>query len=220
MPIAEYATARRNMVESQLKPNKVNDTRVIAAMAATPRELFVPAAVRGVAYLDHDVALGQGRYLMEPMVLARLLQAAAIEPNDKVLVIGAGSGYSAAVVARLAGKVVAQESDSGLAARARGTLRDLGCDTVSIVGGKLEAGEPASAPYDVILLDGSVEAVPDALIRQLGEGGRLLAIVRRAGIGNATLLRRLDGGRTAERILFDAATPPLPGFAVPAGFVF
>ena len=214
------SAARRNMVDSQLKPNKVTDARVIAAMAAVPRERFVPDALQGVAYSDEDIPLGQGRYLMEPMVFARLLQAAEIAGSDKVLALGAGAGYGAAVMARLAASVVALEADPALAGRARGLLGELGCGTVSVVVGALEAGCPAEAPYDVIVLEGEVEDLPDALLRQLAPGGRLVGVMRRAGIGKATLCTRLDDGRTVERVLFDAATPRLPGFARPAQFVF
>lgn len=220
MPTSESSAARRNMVENQLKPNKVTDARVIAAMAAVPRERFVPEPFKGVAYQDEDIPLGKGRYVMEPMVLARLLQAAEIGPGDKILALAAATGYGAAVLARLGASVVALEADAALAERARTTLRDLGCSTVTVVAGALEAGCPANAPYDVIVLEGAVPAMPKAVIGQLAPGGRLVGVVRHAGTGKATLLTRLADGRSAERILFDAATPPLPGLARPASFVF
>ncbi|HUN52690.1 MAG TPA: protein-L-isoaspartate O-methyltransferase [Candidatus Sulfotelmatobacter sp.] len=220
MPTSDMSAARRNMVDSQLKPNKVVDARVLAAMATVPRERFAPAALQGVAYSDEDIPLGQGRYLIEPMVLARLLQAAEIAGGEKVLALGAGTGYGAAVMARLAARVVALESDAALAGRARGLLGELGCSNVAVVGGALEAGCAAEAPYDVIVLEGAVESLPEALPRQLAPGGRLVGVMRRAGIGKATLCTRLDDGRIAERILFDAATPCLPGFVRPAQFVF
>jgi protein-L-isoaspartate(D-aspartate) O-methyltransferase len=220
MPTSESGAARRNMVESQLKPNKVTDARVIEAMAALPRELFVPAAFQGVAYRDEDIPLGKGRHIMEPMVLARLLQAAEIGANEKLLAFAAATGYGAAVMARLGAAVTALEADTTLAERARATLRDLGCRNVTVVVGPLEAGCAEQAPYDVIVLEGAVELVPETLVRQLAPGGRLVGVVRRSGVGKATLLTRLDDGRTAERILFDAATPLLPGFARPAAFVF
>jgi protein-L-isoaspartate(D-aspartate) O-methyltransferase len=220
MPTSESSAARRNMVESQLKPNKVTDARVIGAMAAVPRELFVPDACRGVAYRDEDIALGGARYIMEPMVLARLLQAAEIGPRDKILTLAAATGYGAVVAARLGASVVALESDATLAERARLTMRDLGCRNVEVVIGPLEAGCAAEAPYDVILLEGAVPILPTAVLGQLAPGGRLVGVVRRAGTGKATLFTRLDDGRSAERVLFDAATPLLPGSVRPAGFVF
>jgi protein-L-isoaspartate(D-aspartate) O-methyltransferase len=216
---AVFAAARRHMVASQLLPNKVVDPRVIAAMSAVPRELFVPPSYRAVAYLDEDIPLAPGRYLMEPMLLARLLQAAEIEGQELVLVVGCASGYAAAVLSRLANTVVALESDAALVAQAQALLGQLGVDNVAVVRDQLAAGLADQAPYDVILIDGAVERVPDALTAQLAEGGRLIAVLREAAIGQATLLKR-SGGLIARRTLFDAATPHLPGFAVESGFVF
>ncbi|HYM33195.1 MAG TPA: protein-L-isoaspartate O-methyltransferase [Candidatus Cybelea sp.] len=218
-PTIDNAAARRNMVESQLRPNKVNDAGVIAAMAAVPRELFVPPLAAGNAYLDENLPLSQGRYMMEPMVLARLVQALALQPSDKVLVVGAGSGYGAATIAHLAGDVTALESDGSLARTARGNLLALGCRQAKVVEGPLEAGHAAGAPYDAILIEGAVEFVPDALLRQLGPDGRIATVVRRSGVGKAVLIGAPDG-IVAERVLFDAATPLLPGFRTPARFVF
>ncbi len=222
MPV--YDAARANMVENQVRPNKVTDERVLAAMAAVPRELFVPKKFAGIAYVDEDIAVSRDRYLMEPMVLARLLQAAAIEPRDVVLDIGCASGYSTAVLARLADTVVAIESDAELAETAIALMAELDADNTAVVTGELAEGYANQAPYDVIVLEGAVEEVPRALSDQLSEDGRLVAVVtgeNRGGIhlGRATLMRRMHG-RLSVRVLFDASVPPLPGFAVERGFVF
>ncbi len=215
----QFAIARRHMVESQLRPNKVTDARVAEAMAEVPRELFVPKLYRGVAYLDEDIAIAPGRYLMEPMLLARLLQAAEVGPDDTVLDVGCGTGYSTAVIGRCAGAVVALEGDAELAARATELTAELQVDNAAVVEGPLRAGLPDQGPYDVIFINGAVPEVPAALIDQIAEGGRLVAVIRADGVGRAHLITRNDG-LLSRRPLFDAATPALPGFEVEAGFVF
>ena len=215
----DYAAARRNMVESQLRPNKVTDPALLDALASVPRELFVPVPLRGVAYVDEDIPLGRGRFLMEPMILGRLLELTAPRPSDAALVVGAGLGYSAAVLARIAGRVVALEDDREPAQQAAQTLQGLGAVNVAIVTGPLAEGVPRLAPFDIILFDGAVDRVPPAIIEQLAEGGRLGAVIRAAGIGRATLMTR-RAGIVASRIAFDAAVPRLPGFEAAAAFVF
>lgn len=215
-----YEAARANMVENQVRPNKVTDDRVLNAMAAVPRERFVPKKLAGVAYVDEDIAVSEGRYLMEPMVLARLLQAAAIEPGDVVLDIGCATGYSTAVLARLADTVVAVESEAGLAEAAIALMTELDADNTAVVTGELAEGYAKQAPYDVIVLEGAVDEVPRALSDQLVEGGRMVAVVTGANrVGRATLLRRLHGV-LSSRVLFDASVPLLPGFGSERGFVF
>jgi protein-L-isoaspartate(D-aspartate) O-methyltransferase len=218
--MTEFGAARAHMIESQLRPNKVIDRRVLGAFAAIRRELFVPEHLRVVAYIDEDLPLGGGRYLMEPMVTARLLQAAAIERTDTVLVIGAGSGCEAALAALLARSVVALEEDPELARSARAALVDHAIASVSVVEGPLPQGYRLRAPYDVILLCGAVAEVPPEITSQLAEGGRLLAVIQTASeIGRATLFTRI-GGVVAGRVLFDAATASLPGFSPKPAFVF
>lgn len=216
---ATFAAARRHMVASQLLPNQVTDARVIAAMGAVPRERFVPAAYRGVAYVDEDIAVAPGRYLMEPMVLAKLLQATEIQPTDVILDVGCATGYSAAVLARLGNTVVGLECMSDLARQATETLSALGIDNAAVVEGDLAKGLPGQGPFDAILFQGAVEVMPDAILGQLAPSGRLVAVVRERGVGRATLWRRLDDG-IARRTLFDAAVPLLPGFARAPQFVF
>jgi len=216
----DFATARLNMVEGQVRPNKVVDQRVVDAMLAVPRELFVPKAARGIAYVDEDIPVAPGRFLIEPMVLARMLQEARVTPDDIVLVIGAGTGYSAAVLSRVAATVVALESDADLARRASATLQEQGAENAVVVEAPLAEGYPRQAPYDVVLIDGAVSAVPDALLGQLAEGGRLVGVVAEEGrLGRARLFER-RGGAVAGRVLFEAGTPLLPGFAPAPRFVF
>ena len=216
-----FDDARTHMIDSQLRPNRVADQRVLAAFAGIRRELFVPEKLRQVAYIDEDLPLGDGRYLMEPMVAARLLQEAAIERTETVLVVGAGTGYEAAVAAQLARNVVALEEDAELARRARAALVEHAIAAVSVVEGPLVQGHRQRAPYDVILFGGAVAEVPSTVAAQLAEDGRLLAVVRpaAAAVGRATLTIR-TGGLLARRVIFDAATPFLPVFVPKPEFVF
>ncbi len=215
----DFAAARHNMVENQIRPNRVTDPRVLSAMAELPREAFVPKALQSIAYVDEDIAIGEGRYLMEPMVLALLLQAADVRSTDVVLDIGCGTGYAAAVLARMASTVVTLESDAGLAVRATETLAELEIDTVAVVEGRLEKGYPKQAPYDVIFFGGAVSEVPPVITEQLADGGRLAAVIAGDGPGKGTLFTRY-GGAVSRREMFDAGTPFLPGFAPSPTFTF
>jgi protein-L-isoaspartate(D-aspartate) O-methyltransferase len=215
-----FDAARTHMIDSQIRPNKVTDERVLGAFAKIRRELFVPEHLRQVAYIDEDLPLGGGRYLMEPMVVARLLQAAEIERTDTALIVGAGTGYEAALISLIARNVVALEEDPGLARRARTALVEHAIAAVSIVEGAFPQGHPSRAPYEVILFGGAVAEVPLEISSQLAEGGRLLAVIKPGGtIGRATLMTR-TGGILARRVIFDAATPLLPGFLPKPAFVF
>lgn len=207
------------MIDGQIRPSEVTDSGVIAAFEAIPREEFVPASLQGVAYVDEDIAVADGRYLMAPMVLARLVQAAAIEADDNILDVGCTSGYASAVLSHLGGSVTALEEDEKLAAQATTLLKTLGRAGVTVVRGSLAAGHKARAPYDVILVDGSFDELPAELERQLAEGGRLVGIRNVAGVGKAVLYVK-TGGVMGCRELFDAAVPPLPGLQKPAGFQF
>jgi protein-L-isoaspartate(D-aspartate) O-methyltransferase len=215
----DTATQRLNMVEGQLRPSRVTDPAVLAAVAAVPRERFAPESLRGAAYVDEDLPLGGGRFLIEPMVAARLIQAAEVGRDDAVLVVGCATGYGAALLARLARRVVALECDAGLAAAARANLAAVGADGVEVVVGPLPAGWPARRPYHAILIEGAVQEIGPALADQLAEGGRLVAVVRRDRAGHAVLGRKIGGTLTITE-LFDAACPVLPGFARPSRFEF
>lgn len=221
----DFTAARMKMVDNQLRTQSVTDYEVLAAMGAVPRERFLPAASRSLAYIDSDLAIkaatpgGPARYMMEPAPLARLMQLAEVGKTDVVLVVGCGTGYSAAVLARLADSVVALEEDAELAANAAEVLADLGVDNVAVVTGPLETGYPSEAPFDVIFVDGSVEVVPAALLDQLRDGGRAVAVVGYGRSAEATLFRR-SSNDLGRRIAFDADVQPLPGFRKPKAFVF
>ena len=220
----DFAQSRRNMVESQIRPNRVTDERILEAMGAIPREAFVPKARRALAYADEAVEIAPGRYLMEPMLAARLVETVAIRPTDAVLLVGAANGYLAAVLAKLASAVVALESDPALAKDAGRRLGEIGADTVAVVEGPLAEGYPRQAPYDAIVFDGAVEEIPPAIVSQLADGGRLAAIVAGGGpaphrAGKAVVVTRV-GEAFARREVFDGGTPLLPGFARKPAFVF
>lgn len=220
---ADFFELRTKMVDGQIRTTDVTDPAILDAMSSVPREVFVDEKRRALAYIDEDIEIAPARpgsparYLMEPSPFAKLLQLAEITPSDRVLDVGTGTGYSAAVLSLLAGSVVALESDSGLAERARTLLADAA--NVSVVTGKLGEGHAASAPYDVILLEGAVEQLPEALRSQLAEGGRLVAV---EGLGNAGVARLhlKTGGSITSRRAFNAAVKPLPGFERTPAFEF
>lgn len=220
LAMTDFAIARRNMVDSQLRTNKVTDARLLSAMGSVPREAFLPSARRGVAYIDEAMPIGDGRWLPAPLVAARLYQLAAPGSNDLVLLVGAGTGYGAAVLGRLASAVVALEEDTGLAESAEQALAETAADNVVVAQGALNEGWPKQAPYDVIIFEGSVEEVPDAIIRQLADNGRLVAAIAvETGVPVATVMYKAGNTIAADRA-FDANVPPLPGFAPAREFVF
>lgn len=216
----DYAAARLNMVEGQLRTNGVTDAALLDALLSVPRERFVPETLQGVAYVDNDVPVGKGRHLMEPLVLSRLIMLANVNANAKVLCVGAGSGYDAAILARVSRSVIALEADPALAAAARRILGELGQSNVSVVEGPLEQGHAAGAPYDAILFGGAIGHVPDAIARQLHPSGRMVAVLRSEGrVPQVTVMTRV-GEALSRRPVFDAGTPMLPGFASEPAFVF
>jgi len=216
----EFEKARFNMVESQIRANSVVDPMVLEAMGRLPRELFVPKALRGIAYVDEDLPLDDGRALMEPLVLARLIQAAAVRETDVVLDVGCATGYSSAVLAGMASTVVCLEENDDLATRATRTLTDLGIDNAVVVTGPLAEGYARQAPYDVILIGGAIPAVPEVLRRQLADGGRLVAVIGDGGWSSKLTVIERHGDAFGHRSLFDAATPVLPSFQAEEAFVF
>src|SRR5579862_2843259 len=214
----DTVAARRMMVDGQVRTADVTNLDLIAAMLAVPRELFVPPGLAAQAYVDGDIPIGAGRALLKPMVLAKLIQGAQVDAGDHVLDVACGTGYSSAVLARIVGSVVALEEDAALAQRAEEALTAPGAH-VTVVRGPLNAGWPAAGPYDVILLNGATEIVPDALGRQLKPHGRLACIFGRAPNGKGMIYRLVEG-RLVGRPIFDAGAPVLPGFVAPPAFVF
>lgn len=214
---ADFSERRVKMVDGQVRTTDVTDAAILSAMLSVPREAFVDTSQRELAYIDEDLRYtstadsDQPRYLMEPSPFAKLLQLAEVASIDVVLDVGCGTGYSAAVLSKLAGSVIALESDAALAAKATETLSSLGYDNVVVVGGALPAGYASEAPYDVIFVGGSAEQVPDALLAQLKEEGRLVVV---EGHGNAGVARVFlkSGGAVTSRNAFNAAVKPLPGF--------
>ncbi len=218
--MTDFAAARRNMVDGQVRTTDVTDLRVIAAMLEVPREQFVAPAMAGLAYLDLDVPVGEGassRRLIKPMVLAKLIQAADLKATDRALDVGCATGYAAAVLAQIAGEVLALEQDAALAEAARAALSTL--PNVGVAGGPLAEGWPQAAPYDAILLEGATEIAPEKLLQQLKDGGRLVCVLGAAPGAKAMLYSR-SGSEFGSRPLFDAAAPVLPGFVKPLEFAF
>ncbi len=209
----KYAAARRNMVDNHIRPNKVTDPLILSAMSKLPREIFVPAEMAGVAYVDDSIMLGNKRFFIEPMVLAKLLQAAQVMPDDVVLDIGCATAYTSAILAEMASTVVALESDPSLAATANKIIIELGIDNVAVVEGPLNEGYGKQAPYDVIVINGAVPDIPAIITDQLAEGGRLVTVVSDGLVGRGVLATR--NGDTVSRIeLFDASVPTLPEFSL------
>lgn len=216
--MADTALQRKNMVESQVRPSDVTDRRIIAAMLEIPREEFVPGPLRSIAYMDSDVslaALAPGRVpraLMAPRVFSKLIALAEIGAKDVVLDVGTGSGYSAAIIAKLVETVVALESDPELVKRANASLSALSFDNTAVVQGDLAKGWPSAGPYAAIIMEGAIEVVPHELLTQLKDGGRLVAVVNDGRTSKAVVWLRI-GDDFDRRDAFDAAAPALPGFA-------
>lgn len=210
---------REAMVAGQVRPADVRDRRVIEAMRAIPREAFVPQRYKGVAYLDEDIEIKPGRFLMEPRVLAKILAEADIGRRDFVLEIGSASGYSTAILAKLADAVVSLEEDEELAERASKTLQKLDITNAAVITGPYREGAAGQAPFQVIFINGAVEEVPETLLGQLNDGGRLVCVLREKGVGHARIYWNLEG-HIGSRQLFDANVPLLPGFERDESFVF
>jgi protein-L-isoaspartate(D-aspartate) O-methyltransferase len=215
----DFAHARTMMVDNQIRTEDVTDWDVLRSFLTVPREAFLPEDKRSLAYIGKDLPLPSGRRLMAPSSFARLLQLLLVRPDDAVLDVGSGTGYAAAIISRLAGKVVALEEDPELAEAARAALAAHAGDNVEVAEGPLREGWPAGAPYDRILFQGAVEELPPTFVEQLGEGGRLVAV---EGKGNAAATRIYlkEGGIVSNRFAFNCSIPPLPGFARPPEFVF
>jgi protein-L-isoaspartate(D-aspartate) O-methyltransferase len=217
----DFAEARRVMVDGQLRPNRVEDPRIVSAMRELPRERFVPPAMAARAYADADVPLPGGRAVLKPMVIARLVQLAAARRGERVLVLAAGTGFGAALLAAIGAEVTAVESDPALLAIMRAALpAAVPAGAVTVVEAAPQSGHAAGAPYDAILIEGGVAAVPRAVEEQLAEGGRLVTVGLEGGPPGRALLVRRAGGTVTTTIAFDAHAPALPGFVAKPAFAF
>jgi protein-L-isoaspartate(D-aspartate) O-methyltransferase len=211
-PIPDFAAAREAMVESQLRPQGVTDHGVLDAMRSVPREHFLPSHARPLAYVDRAVAMGEGRFLAAPAVLGQLLTQMMPVFGQRALVIGAGTGYSAAILTKIGLDVVAIESDAALAARANE-------QGIQVTEAPLQGGYANGAPYEQILIDGAVEYLPDTIVEQLADGGRLGAALVDRGI-TRLIVGRKAGGAFGYLSIGDAGVPALPGFSRPTAFTF
>lgn len=217
--MSDYAAQRLNMVDAQVRTNDVTDPRIHAAMREVPRERFVPAAKRALAYADASVEVAPRRYLLDPRTFAKLLQLAAIRSTDRVLDVGCATGYSSAVLARIAAEVIALEQDADLVRIASEMLPAVGARNASVVQGGLVEGFKPKAPYDAIFVNGAIGAAPTELLKQLAEGGRLVAVVQEGAQGKAQLFVK-ENSEIGARASFDAGVPELAGFKKAVGFVF
>jgi protein-L-isoaspartate(D-aspartate) O-methyltransferase len=215
--MTDFAAARRNMVDGQIRTADVTDLRLLWAFQETPRERFVAAPAASLAYVDFDLPVAAGRFLVKPRLLSKMLQVAGIAGTDRVLDVGCATGYGAAVLARVAAQVTALEQDTDLARAARDGLA--GQNNVQVVSGPLSAGWTAAAPYDVIVVEGATEVVPETLLRQLADGGRLVCVLGGDPAAKAMLYMR-SGADIGGRAVFDAAAHVLPGFVRPPAFAF
>ena len=216
----DYSAARHNMVENQIRVNRVTHQGIINAFGEIPREVFVPDNLATLAYVDEKLMITEGRYLLQPMVLARLLQSAKIRPDDVVLEIGCGTGYSTAILASIANTVVAIEEDETLAKQATNNMVELGVDNAAIMTSPLAEGYKKQHPYNAIVLSGSVAKVPESILAQLIDGGRLVTVVNKHdSLGKGVLMTKFGSSISTEEI-FDAWTPILPGFELPPSFAF
>lgn len=219
-----YTSARFNMIESQLRPNKVIDDKLLEIIARLPREAFVPQDQKSFAYADADVSVGYGRKLLAPMTLARMILALQLRDNDRVLDIGPATGYSCAILNDLAGEVIALESDPALTRQLQHNKAEFLLENTRLVQGSLSDGHAPASPYNAIIIQGAAQWIPEKIINQLGEGGRMICVVYPEGdiygkIGQARLYTKQAKG-IMEQILFDAAAPLLPGFVSRPKFVF
>ena len=217
--MADYASRRRTMVDTQVRPSDVTKFPIIDAMLEVPRELFVPADRREAAYMGENVPFAPGRVILDPRTLAKFLDGLDLDPADVVLDVGCGLGYSTAVLARMVDFVVGVEEDESLAGEAQALLSEHGIDNAAVVAGPLAEGAPKSGPYDAILIQGAVETVPEGLIAQLKPGGRIGCLFEEGRLGTARIGHNIDG-HISWRFAFNAGAPVLPGFARAAAFTF
>lgn len=217
--MTDYVARRITMVDTQVRPSDVTKFPIIDAMLSIPREAFVPANQREAAYVGENIQIGDGRVVLEPRTLAKMLDALAIERHHIVLDIGCGLGYSTAVIAAMADFVAGVEDDAQRAADAQVILSEHGIDNAAVIEGELTAGAPKSGPYDIIILQGAVEEVPETILSQLRDGGRIAAIFAEGALGVVRIGHKIDGS-VSWRFAFNAGAPVLPGFTVETAFLF
>lgn len=215
----DYQAARKAMIDSQIRTGNVTQEAIIAAFSETPREIFLPSRLQNLAYCDRALEIEKGKFLMDPMALARLIQSLEIDSAKKVLVVGMGTGYAAAILARIGGTIVALDSDEKLVEQAEANFRQLQIKNVTVAKGALKEGFAKHAPYDAILVDGATDDIPNTWFDQLAENGRLAVIVNEKGIGKAKLFEK-NRNHIGQQMLFDAWAPTLPGLQQSSEFVF
>ena len=216
--MSDFSSRRIMMVNTQVRPSDVTKFVIIEAMLAVPREVYVPVAMREAAYMGENVEIAQDRVILEARSFAKMLDVLDVQPGERVLDLGCGLGYSTAVIARLVDAVVAVEENEALVVEAQCKLSAEGVDNAAILNGPLVAGAAKHAPFDVITIQGGVEVVPDALVAQLREGGRIGAIFIEGALGVARVGYKINGV-LVWRYAFNAAAPLLPGFAKKRSFV-
>ena len=215
--MTDYKARRTMMVDTQVRPSDVTKFPIIDAMLNVPREDFVPASLREAAYIGENIALGANCVMLEPRTLAKMLDALSIEPDHVVLDLGCGLGYSTAILAKMAEFVVAVEEDADYATQAQNILSESGVDNAAVMQGSLRDGAAKSAPYDIVMIQGAVEVVPDAILAQLCDGGRIACIFAEGALGVVRIGHKIDGALN-WRYAFNAGAPVLSGFHKEAGF--
>ncbi len=215
--MTDFARRRTVMVDTQVRPSDVTKFPIIDALLSVPREAFVPEGLREAAYIGENLPVGPNRVILEPRTFAKMLDALDLQPTDLALVVGCATGYSAAVLARLAEAVVAVEDDEDMARDATGSLAEEGADNAAVVAGPLNEGAAQHGPYDVILIEGAVQTVSDALMAQLKDGGRIAALFVDGALGAVRIGYKLNGS-VSWRFAFNAGAPVLPGFEQQAQF--
>lgn len=220
MKLPDFRKMRSTMIDSQLRPSGINDPYLIAALKYVPREMYVPAEIAALAYRDEDIEVVPGRYLMEPLTGCRLMAALDPQPADRILIVGGTTGYSASILARLAAHITLVEDDPTLVRRAGSAISKTGVSNVEVVEGPLAEGYQAGAPFDALLIDGAVDHVPDDLVRQIRDGGRIAAVIAEPGSAPHVSIGYVSGGHVSWSALTEADVPGLPGFARPRVFEF
>ena len=220
MKLPDFRKMRGAMIDGQLRPSGINERALIGAIKYVPREMFVPADKAQLAYCDEAIEVVPGRYLAAPLVGCRMMEAVAVETGERVLIVGGTTGYSAAIMARLAAHVTLVEDDATLVRRAGSAISKTGVSNVKLVEGALAAGHAEGAPYDILIIDGAAETVPETLIGQVRDGGRIAAVLAERGGAASIVLGRVAGGHVGWTRLMEASAPMLPGFARVPEFEF